>query len=268
MVVSTSRVSAVLLTLAGFVALGCSGSSTPEPVTPTGGASPQLGCVYPPPPSQPPPGVYPAPGGGYPQQPPPGAYPQQPVQPPPGAYPQQPGQPPPAGYGQPLPLPPPGAPGAVPPGPFPPGPPPAAPPGSFAQPVDPAAAAAVQTALIALAKDSAMPGAKPVGAPLVGQFLQGQVLQTQVQLVPGKCYSVVAAGLPPVAEVNVQFVAIAPIPGVGAVVLAQDSDAGPQAILGKRPNCFKWAAPFPGPANLVLAVPQGQGFAGAQLFEK
>ena len=132
--------------------------------------------------------------------------------------------------------------------------------------MDPALASAAQPILNQLAATEA-PGAKPVGSALVGQFQQGQTLETQVQLNPGKCYTVVAAGLPPVTEVNVKFVAVTPIPG-SAMVLAQDQDQGGQAVLGRKPNCWKNAFPMAMPAKLVLEVAGGSGVAAAQLYEK
>jgi hypothetical protein len=74
-----------------------------------------------------------------------------------------------------------------------------------ATPVDPSLAAGAQQVLNGLAQQKAVAGSKPVGSALTGNFQQGQVLETQVQLQPNKCYTVVAAGLPPVAEVNVKF---------------------------------------------------------------
>ena len=200
----------------------------------------------PPQPGQPGYGQPPQPGHpGYGQTPPQG-YGQQPPQ----GY----GQQPPQGYGQ------------QPTGPFPPGATVPAQPGTPAQAIDPAAAVNIQPLLVSLGQAHTVPGSKPVGAPLVGQFQQGQSLEAQVQLVPGKCYTVVAASLPPVQELDVKLVAVS-IPQISPVY-AQDNDTGGQAILGKKPNCFKWALPLAAPAKLIITVSQGQGVAGAQLFEK
>jgi hypothetical protein len=194
-----------------------------------------------------------------------GGYQQQPGYGQPGYGQPQPGQP---GYGQPAQ---PGQPGYQPaPGPTPapgpaPGPAPAA--GGQAQPMDPTLAGAATQVLNQLAAQNAVAGSKPVGSALAGNFQQGQTLESQVQLQPGKCYTVVASGLPPVTEVNVKFVAVTPIPG-SAMVLAQDQDTGAQAVLGKKPNCWKNAFPMAVPAKMVLEVAGGQGVAAAQLYEK
>jgi hypothetical protein len=135
------------------------------------------------------------------------------------------------------------------------------------QPLDITAAAVVQPILNELAKKETQPGAKAVGAAMVGNFPTNGVLETQVQLQPNKCYTVVATSLPPVAEVNIQLVAVAPLPGL-APVLATDMDTGPNAVLGRKPNCYKWALPLPAPAKVVLQVPAGSGLVAAQLYEK
>ncbi len=45
-------------------------------------------------------------------------------------------------------------------------------------------------------------------------------------------------------------------------------DSGPNAVLGRKPNCYKWALPLPAPAKVVLQVPAGSGLVAAQLYEK
>ena len=206
------------------------------------------------PPQQPGPyGQQPPPGGPYGQQPP-----QQPgygQQPPPGY-----GQQPQPGYGQ-QPQPQPSATGAVP------GMPAGPAPGSPAQPLDPAAGAAATAVLGQLAAGAMVAGSKPLGSPLVGNFGQGSTLEATVQLSPNKCYTVVGAGLPPVSELNIQLVAVSPIAGM-APVLAADSDSGPQAVLGRKPNCYKWAWPMGAPVKVVLTVAGGSGIAAAQVYEK
>jgi len=186
-------------------------------------------------------------------------------QPAPGTQP-APGQPAPA-PGQPAPAP--GttapAPGTTAPAPGTPAPAPA--PGGKATQLDATAGAVVQPILNELAKKETVAGAKPVGTALVGNFGTNTTLETQVQLQPNKCYSVVATSLPPVSEVNVQLIAVAPIPGL-APVLAADGDTGPSAVLGRKPNCYKWALPLAAPAKVVVTVTGGSGLAAAQLYEK
>jgi hypothetical protein len=136
-----------------------------------------------------------------------------------------------------------------------------------AQPIDPAAASVVQPVINELARAHAVAGSKPLGSPLVGNFQTGQKLETTIQLQPQKCYTVVATALPPVTELNVQLVASTPIPNLNPV-LAIDSETGSTAVIGKKPNCYKWAFPVPAPAKLVIEVVAGSGLAAAQVYEK
>lgn len=137
----------------------------------------------------------------------------------------------------------------------------------MATPIDAAAASIVQPVLTQLARTHTVAGAKPLGSPLVGNFQAGQKLEGPIQLQPNKCYTVVATALPPVTELNVQLVATTVLPALSPV-LAVDNDTGTTAVIGKKPNCYKWALPLPAPAKLVVEVAQGTGLAAAQIYEK
>jgi hypothetical protein len=145
--------------------------------------------------------------------------------------------------------------------------PPTAPPAPLATAIDPSMAAAVQPVLTQLATTKAPAGAKPIGSLMAANFQQGQQLEAQVQMEPGKCYTVVGASLPPVAELDLKLIAVTPLAGM-APVLAVDNTTGAQAVLGEKPNCFKWAWPIPAPVKVVVTVTSGQGLAAAQLFGK
>jgi len=110
------------------------------------------------------------------------------------------------------------------------------------------------------------PGATPVGSAIAGNFQAGQCLEVQVMLNPGKCYTAIGLGLPN-EEVDVQLAPNVPA-GVPAPAFAEDQTTGPNAVLGGGQNCFKWAAPVPMPAKLILRVSNGQGIAAAQLYER
>jgi len=247
----------VAYTIAAILALACGGSQN-EAQTP--------------PPQQYPAGQYPAqqPAGQYPAQQPAGQYPaqQQPYpaqqQPYPAQqqpYPAQqqpyPAQPAPAGTVPPAVVLPPAG-GAL---------PPTAAAGALATPIDPSAAAAVQPILTQLAASKATAGAKPIGSVMAANFQQGQTLEAQVQMEPGKCYTVVGAGLPTVTELDLKLVAVTPMAGM-APILAVDNTTGAQAVLGEKPNCFKWAWPIPAPVKVIVGVTGGSGLAAAQLFGK
>lgn len=139
--------------------------------------------------------------------------------------------------------------------------------GSSATPIDPGAAAMVQPVINELAKAHTVAGAKPLGSALVGNFQTSQTLETTIQLQPNKCYTIVGTSLPPVTELNVQLVAATPLPGL-MPVLAADSETGPTAVVGKKPNCYKWAFPVPAAAKIILQVAAGSGLAAAQIYEK
>jgi len=134
-------------------------------------------------------------------------------------------------------------------------------------PTDPAVAAALTPMLTQLAASQTVAGSKPLGTAMVGNVGGAQTLEQQIMLQPNKCYSVVAAGMPPISELNVQLLAVTIIPGM-APVLAVDQDTGPSATLGKKPNCYKWAMPLATPVKVVITAAAGQGVAGAQVFEK
>lgn len=144
----------------------------------------------------------------------------------------------------------------------------AAPPaGTAAQPIDASMAAAATPILQGLSQQWVVAGAKPLGNPAAANFAQGQVLEVPIQLNPGRCYTIVAAGVPPIAEVNLQVIVNAPIPGL-APVLAQDTDTGATAVIGKKPDCYKWALMVAAPAKIVMTVASGSGMAALQVYEK
>jgi hypothetical protein len=140
--------------------------------------------------------------------------------------------------------------------------------GAAATPADPAMLQAATPLLTPLGQQHAPAGAKPVGTALAGQFQQGQSLETQVMMNPGKCYTIVAVGLPPIQNVDIQLVPTIAIPGLAAPVLAADQTTGPNAVIGDKPNCYKWAFPIAAMVKVVLTVSAGSGVAAAQVFEK
>lgn len=130
-----------------------------------------------------------------------------------------------------------------------------------AAPVDVTMAAQAAPLIHYLSSSHLPQGARPLGAPFAGQFAEGQILERKVSMTAGKCYTVVAAGLPPIAEVNLE---LSPPGSEKAEFL--DSTKGPQAVLGSRDTCIRPAAS--GAYTLVLFVESGRGIAAAQVFEK
>jgi len=195
------------------------------------------------------------PGYGQPAQPGYG----QPAQPGYG-QPAQPGQP---GYGQPAQ---PGQPGygqpAQPGQPTQPGQPAST---GQATPVPPMLAAGAQMILQGIAQKD-LPGMAADGAPIAASFQPGQTFEQPIQLQPGRCYGVIAVGLPMLTEVDVQIVTHQP--PLPPTVLQQDSTTGPNASIGQGGTCFKNPLPVGGPAKLVIRATAGQGVVMAQLFVK
>lgn len=140
--------------------------------------------------------------------------------------------------------------------------------GPTATPLDAASAGAAAQAIDVLAKQSA-PGAKPVaGTLLAGNFQQGQTLETTFNAQPGRCYTIVGAGLPNVQNLDLQLMAQSPLPGFASPVLAVDQTSAPNAVAAPHPNCWKWAAPMAVPLKVVVVVSAGSGIAAAQVYEK
>jgi hypothetical protein len=140
--------------------------------------------------------------------------------------------------------------------------------GPSATPLDANAAGAATQALGPLAKQHTPPGAKAYGPAIAGQFQQGQSLESQVQMNPGRCYTVVGAGLPQVQELDIQILPAMQMPGMGAPVMAADQTTGPTSVVGGNPNCFKWPMPMAAPVRVVVTVKAGSGPAAAQVYEK
>jgi hypothetical protein len=101
---------------------------------------------------------------------------------------------------------------------------------------------------------------------LAGQFEPGQALETAVELAPGKCYTAVAAGAPPIEDVDVKLVLPPWVPGGPALVMAEAKTDGPTAVLGSRRDCFRWALATSAVARLVVVVTRGRGAAAARLY--
>jgi hypothetical protein len=112
------------------------------------------------------------------------------------------------------------------------------------------------------------PGAQPEGSAFAANFQEGQVLEQPINIAPGRCYTVVGAGMG-VQQLDIQLVA-QPAPMLPATVLAQSQQgSGPTAVLGgKAAGCFRNPLPFGGPAKIVLRATRGAGMAAAQVYSK
>jgi hypothetical protein len=104
------------------------------------------------------------------------------------------------------------------------------------------------------------------GGPLAGSFKEGQTLEQPFQMLPGKCYTVLAVSAGPTA-VALSIVAVTPIPQALGV-LAQTEGTGPNVSLGGRSNCLKWSLPIGINAKYVVRATRGQGVIAAQMYSR
>src|SRR6266542_796901 len=86
---------------------------------------------------------------------------------------------------------------------------------------DAATAAAVRLALQPRAATEAK-GMKEDGEPVGGMLQEGGELTKEFMLMPGKCYTVLGQGLPPISELDMQIALKAPLPNLPPGVLAAD----------------------------------------------
>lgn len=258
------------LAVAAVLATGCGGSDQNQQAQNPQGFQGQ--------PGQQPGGWQQQPGqpGGWQQQPgQPGGWQQQPGQPgmQPGPQPGQPGPQP----GQPGPQPgqpgaQPGQPGAQPGGlPFPipgmggqPGGGGAA--GGTAQALDPATTGAAAAVPLGMFANTEAPGMAKDGPMVVGTFSPGQTLEGAFTFQPGKCYTLVGAGLG-VSQVELEMQYSTPIPGL-APTIGKSSQKSAQVSIGGKNNCLRPISPFPAQAKFIVRAVAGQGLVAAQLYSK
>jgi hypothetical protein len=136
--------------------------------------------------------------------------------------------------------------------------------GGQATPIAGPGAMAADAILTGLAQQEA--AGQPEGTAFAGQFAEGQILEQPINLQPGKCYSVVAASVGAVTELDVMLQA--QLPPLPASTVAQDQGSGPTATLGGKAGCWKYPLPVAAPAKVVLRVTKGNGMAAAKVYMK
>lgn len=141
--------------------------------------------------------------------------------------------------------------------------------GPTATPVDPATLGA---AVAALTADAAVDAPKmgQEGVTLAGTFQEGQVLEQPITIMPGKCYTFIAAstgGAGP-QELEIQLVAQSLIPGLVPMMGDQKGSAG-KVVLGKGTGCIKLALiPIAIPSKWVIKATRGSGTVIGQAYSK
>lgn len=127
-----------------------------------------------------------------------------------------------------------------------------------------------QTAdLQALAASDAA-GMTAAGATLAARFKTGETLEFQLTLMPGRCYTIVAAGAASVQQIDLQMginPAGLPIP-LATAVLAQATGTKTAVIGAKSSGCYRNPMPIPFPATVTMKVAGGSGIAGVQVYAK
>jgi hypothetical protein len=128
---------------------------------------------------------------------------------------------------------------------------------------------AVALALTADAQIDA-PRMSQEGAMLAGTFQEGQVLEQPITIMPGRCYTFIAAttgGIGP-QELEIQLVAQSIVPGLVPMMGEQKSAAG-KVVLGRGSGCIKLALiPIAVPSKWVIKATRGSGIVAGQAFSK
>jgi len=132
--------------------------------------------------------------------------------------------------------------------------------------VDAAAVQLMTTQLAALAKKQA-PGMKQEGQVLAGMLQEGQTIEQQATMYPGRCYTLVALGMPGIVELDSQIALTTPLPNLTPVI-AVDNMTGTEATVAGKPNCYKPLMPIATVVKISIKATKGAGFAGAQLYAK
>jgi hypothetical protein len=111
------------------------------------------------------------------------------------------------------------------------------------------------------------PGAKPDGQILRLQLQQGQVGEGQLQLGPGKCYTLVGASTLGVLETIVKVTA--PAPAQGQVLGQNDPGVNPMPVVWPKDKCYRSQLPMGSmPIRVEITMKQGAGTVGVQLYGK
>ena len=162
-------------------------------------------------------------------------------------------------------------------------PPPPPPPTSIAPPPPPPVTMApcdatmqlaLQTALKAREKGELGLGMKPESGFACMTVPEGGSASVPVMLQPGKCYTFLAQSYPNVSELDLTLKPNFgnPPPPILAMFanqpIAQDSDLGPAATVGKGSQCFKNPFPIPGLAIVEVKARTGAGPVAVQVYSK
>ena len=133
-----------------------------------------------------------------------------------------------------------------------------------ATPIDPNVAGVATLPLMAYSQQEA-PGMNREGNLIAGNFKEGQTLEQAFQMLPGRCYTVLAVGAG-ITQIDLAIVAVTPIPQASGVLAQATGNAN--AALGGHGNCFRWELPVGINAKFVVHAARGQGVAAGQLYSR
>jgi hypothetical protein len=109
---------------------------------------------------------------------------------------------------------------------------------------------------------------KEDGGAIGGMLQEGGELTQEFMLMPGKCYTILGQGLPPIAELDLILNAKPLVPALPPALLASDQTSGPTASIGAGKNCYKNPFPIAAAVTLSVKATKGSGPAGAQVYSK
>lgn len=109
------------------------------------------------------------------------------------------------------------------------------------------------------------PGMRADGSAVKLTLSQGQTGEGQVTVQPGKCYTLVGAGMPGVLDVAVKATYPAPMQ---AQVLGQNTQGGPMPVVFPKEQCFRNPAPVPIPIRIEVTMKSGSGQVAIQPYSK
>ncbi|HRH01031.1 MAG TPA: hypothetical protein PLR99_32530, partial [Polyangiaceae bacterium] len=139
--------------------------------------------------------------------------------------------------------------------------------GGTAQVIDPNMAQLAVGPMMMYANSEA-PGMQKEGNLAAANFSTGQTLEGAFTIAPGKCYTLVAAGVG-VTSIDLEMFIVTPIPGLPPGSFAKNASKGAQTSIGGKANCVKLAlSPVPVNAKWVATAKGGAGLVAVQLYSK
>jgi hypothetical protein len=154
---------------------------------------------------------------------------------------------------------------------------PTTPPAPTTGPCDGAMQLSLQTAIQQKAKQDLGPGMKTDGNLVCEMIAESGAVSAPFTFAPGKCYSIIAYAFPNVTEIDIRAKPdLGPNPQpplslLANTTVAQDSDTGPVAVIGKGKDCFKHPGglvQIPFAAKAEVTARAGGGPVAVQVYSK